>query len=68
MRELWDARVGVSRQRVIDHGVQVVEDVDHAAFAEKMLPVWDRFVTTPEMRALVDEIVAMGENLGEASE
>ena len=68
MRELWDARVGVSRQRVLDHGVQVVEDVDHAAFAEKMLPVWDRFVTTPEMQAYVDEIVDLGENLGDASE
>ncbi len=68
MRELWDARVGVSRQRVLDHGVQVVENVDHAAFAEKMLPVWDRFVTTPEMRALVDEIVEMGDNLGDAGE
>ena len=68
MRELWDARVGVSRKRVLDSGVQVVEDVDHRAFAEKMLPVWDRFVTTPEMQALVDEIVSMGENPGEASE
>lgn len=57
MRKLWDARVGVSRQRVLDRGVQVVENVDHAAFAEKMLPVWDRFIVTPEMRALVDEIV-----------
>lgn len=57
MRELWDARVGVSRQRVLDRGVQVVENVDHAAFAEKMLPVWDRFVVTPEMWAFVDEIV-----------
>lgn len=64
MRGLWDARVGVSRQRVLDRGVQVVEDVDHAAFAEKMLPVWGRFVTTPEMQALVDEIVQLGENLG----
>ncbi|MEM9532562.1 MAG: TRAP transporter substrate-binding protein [Pseudomonadota bacterium] len=60
MRELWDARVGVSRQRVLDRGVQVVENVDHAAFAEKMLPVWDRFVLTPQMQSLVDEIVALG--------
>ncbi len=59
MRELWDARVGVSKQRVLDRGVQVVDDVDHAAFAEKMLPVWDRFVVTPDMQALVDEIVNM---------
>ena len=68
MRELWDARVGVSRQRVLDHGVKVVEDVDHAAFAEKMLPVWDRFVVTPEMEALVQQIVSLGESLGGESE
>jgi tripartite ATP-independent transporter DctP family solute receptor len=61
MRELWDARVGVAKQRVLDRGVQVVENVDHAAFSEKMLPVWDRFVLTPEMRGLVDEIVKLGE-------
>ncbi len=66
MRSLWDARVGVSRERVLERGVQVVEAVDHAAFAEKMLPVWDRFVVTPEMRALVDEIVNL--DAGEASD
>ena len=60
MRELWDARIKVSRQRILDRGVQIVEDVDLAAFSEKMLPVWDRFVLTAEMRALVDEIIDMG--------
>lgn len=68
MRSLWDARVGVSRQRVLDRGVQVVENVDHAAFSEKMLPVWDRFVVTPEMRALVDEIVNLKTSTGDANE
>ena len=68
MRSLWDARVGVSRQRVLESGVEVVEDVDHAAFAEKMLPVWDRFVVTPDMRALVDEIVNLRAGPGAASE
>ncbi|NCF73762.1 MAG: DctP family TRAP transporter solute-binding subunit [Gammaproteobacteria bacterium] len=68
MRKLWDARVGVSRQRVLDRGVQVVEDVDHAAFSEKMLPVWDRFVVTPEMQELVDEIVSLGASPGGESE
>lgn len=62
MRELWDARVGVSKQRVLDRGVQVVENVDHAAFSEKMLPVWDRFVLTSEMQGFVDEIVKLGES------
>lgn len=68
MRKLWDARVGVSRQRVLERGVQVVEDVDHAAFAEKMLPVWDRFVVTPQMQEYVDEIIALGVNLGGENE
>ena len=68
MRALWDERVGISRQRVIDRGVAVVEDVDHAAFAEKMLPVWDRFVTTPDMQATVDQIVRLGETMGNADE
>jgi TRAP-type C4-dicarboxylate transport system substrate-binding protein len=64
MRGLWDQRVGVSRQRVLDSGVKVVENVDHAAFAEKMLPVWDRFVKTAELRALVDDIVALEDGRG----
>lgn len=57
MRALWDARVEVSRKRIVERGVQIIEDVDHAAFSEKMLPVWDRFVLTPEMKSLVDQIV-----------
>ncbi|MEM9386915.1 MAG: TRAP transporter substrate-binding protein [Pseudomonadota bacterium] len=63
MRRLWDARVGISRQRVAQGGVQVVEAVEHAAFSEKMLPVWDRFVTTPQMRQVVDDIVNLGARL-----
>ncbi|MEM9057785.1 MAG: TRAP transporter substrate-binding protein [Pseudomonadota bacterium] len=67
MRGLWDKRVGVSRRRVAEAGVSVVQDVDHAAFAEKMLPVWDRFVTTPAMRGVVDDIVSLGADLDAAS-
>jgi len=59
MRKMWDARVDASRARVLNLGVQVVEDVDRAAFSEKMLPVWDRFLVTPELRALADDIVKL---------
>lgn len=59
MRNLWDARVEASRKRVIDSGIKLVEDVDHAAFAERMLPVWDRFLLTPALRALADEIATL---------
>jgi TRAP-type C4-dicarboxylate transport system substrate-binding protein len=57
MRKLWDARVESSRARVVKNGVELVEDVDHAAFAERMLPVWDQFLKTPELRALADDVV-----------
>jgi len=59
MREIWDARVTAARSRLIESGVQVVEDVDGAAFAKRMLPVWDQFLVNSKMRALADEIVAL---------
>lgn len=58
MRSLWDTRVAKSRKRVLDHGVNLVEQVDQEAFAAKMRPVWDRFVSTPEMRSVVEDIMA----------
>lgn len=68
MRELWDARVATSRQRVLDHGVSIVDNVDQAAFAKRMSPVWDRFVTTPEMRAIVNDVSSTRGAFGGASD
>ncbi|WP_223115483.1 TRAP transporter substrate-binding protein [Luteimonas suaedae] len=59
MRELWDARVEESRRRVLEDGIELVEDVDHDAFASRMRPVWDRFLTTPRLRELADRIQAL---------
>ena len=59
MREIWDARVNAARARLIESGVQVVDDIDRDAFAKLMLPVWDQFLTDPKIRALADEIVAL---------
>lgn len=59
MRKIWDARVDAARTRLIESGVQVVEEVDGPAFAELMLPVWDQFLSDPNIRALADEIVAL---------
>lgn len=64
MRTIWDQRVADSRQRVLEDGVQLVEDIDHSAFAGLMRPVWDRFLTTPELVGLADEISATGDNDG----
>lgn len=63
MRGIWDQRVQDSRRRVLENGVALVSDVDHAAFAGRMAPVWDRFITTPAMQELADDIVAMGEHM-----
>lgn len=56
MRELWDARVEESRRRVLEDGIELVEEVDHDAFAERVRPMWDRFLTTPHLRELAEQI------------
>ena len=62
MRRLWDARVAGSRERILGSGtVSVVDDIDHAAFARRMKPVWDRFLVTPELRRLAEDIHAVDE-------
>ena len=57
MRDLWDQRVEDARRRVLEAGIQLVEKVDHEAFVERMLPVWDRFLVSPELRDLAQQIV-----------
>ena len=57
MRESWDARVESSKARMVQSGIELVQDIDLAAFAERMSAVWDRFLTTPQLRALADSIV-----------
>jgi tripartite ATP-independent transporter DctP family solute receptor len=57
MRELWDRRVEDARRRMLEAGIELVEEVDHDAFVERMLPVWDRFLVTTELRDLAQQIV-----------
>ena len=59
MRRLWDARVSEARQALLADGVKMNE-VDREVFRERSRPVWEAFVKTPEQRALVSEILAMG--------
>lgn len=58
MRRLWDARVAEARN-ALTASVKVNE-VERAPFVERMRPVWDSFVKTPEQAALVQEILALG--------
>jgi tripartite ATP-independent transporter DctP family solute receptor len=57
MRELWKQREEAAKQRVIEGGA-VVNEVDKTPFIEAMGPVYEKFVTTPEMKDLVERIRA----------
>lgn len=59
MREIWDARVEEAREAVLANGNELVEEPDKPAFAQKMEPVWDRFILDSKMQALVDDIRSM---------
>jgi tripartite ATP-independent transporter DctP family solute receptor len=61
MQTLWDAREMAARERLIKAGVQVAQSIDRAAFETLVTPVWDKFLTTPALRTLANDIRAMGE-------
>ncbi|MCD0504426.1 TRAP transporter substrate-binding protein [Bordetella petrii] len=58
MRKLWAEREEKSRAVVEKAGSQIIEP-DKASFQAVMKPVYERFVTTPEMKDLVSRIQAM---------
>lgn len=58
MRKLWSERENTSRAIVVKAGSEIVEP-DKASFQAAMKPVYDRFVTTPEMKDLVTRIQAV---------
>ncbi|KGM33096.1 TRAP transporter substrate-binding protein [Inquilinus limosus] len=58
MRELWTAREKASEEKVRAAGAEIIT-VDKAAFIAAMGPVYDKFVTSPEMKSLVERIRAV---------
>ncbi len=68
MRTLWDARVEESRRRVLADGIELVEEIDHEAFAARMRPVWQRFLTTPRLRELAEAIESLPATARSASD
>lgn len=67
MRKLWNERVNAAKEKLATAEVHVNEVDDLSAFQERMLPVWDRFITTPEQRDVVDRIVAIGDSMRNAT-
>jgi tripartite ATP-independent transporter DctP family solute receptor len=56
MRAEWEAREATARQTAAEAGVAVVETFDKKSFAAAMQPVYDRFVTDPVLKDLVERI------------
>jgi len=57
--KLWEAREKDAKAAVIKGGAKITPaaDIDRKAFVVVEKPVWDKFAATPELTALVQEIV-----------
>lgn len=56
---LWEAKEKEARAAVIKGGAKIIPaaEIDRKAFVEAEKPVWDKFANTPELKALVQDIV-----------
>lgn len=59
MRKLWVAREKVSEEIVRAAGVKVITDIDKTPFMEAMVPVYEKHVTSEELKSLVSRIKAV---------
>jgi tripartite ATP-independent transporter DctP family solute receptor len=58
MRGLWEEQETASEEKIRESGVEVVTDIDKTPFVEAMGPVYEKYVTTDEMKDLVERIQA----------
>ena len=57
MRKLWDEKELESRKKVEAGGAQVVE-VDKKSFQDAMKPVYDKFISDPKLKDMVQKVQA----------
>ena len=59
--KLWDAKEKDARAAVLKSGAKIVpgSEIDRKGFVEAEKPVWDKFATTPELKALLADIVGV---------
>ena len=55
MRRIWDARTAAAETDLKAQGIVFIEP-DREAFAARVRPVWDKYLTTPDLRALAQAI------------
>ena len=56
MREKWDKRVEMSRDKVIRAGVEIIENPNLSHFSDAMTPVYEKFVISEKLRNLLKRI------------
>jgi len=58
-QNLWQAKETAARASVLKAGVKIIpaSEIDKKAFMDAEKPVWDKYMTTPEIRTVVQEIV-----------
>ena len=56
---LWEAKEKEARAAVVKGGAKIIpaSEIDRKSFVDVERPVWDKFATTPELKALVQEVV-----------
>jgi TRAP-type C4-dicarboxylate transport system substrate-binding protein len=57
MRKLWDEKELASRKVVENGGAQIVE-VDKKSFQDAMKPVYEKFITDPKLKDMVQKVQA----------
>jgi tripartite ATP-independent transporter DctP family solute receptor len=58
-QKLWEAKETAARASVLKAGVKIIpaSEIDKKSFVDAERPVWDKYMTTPEIRSVVTEIV-----------
>jgi tripartite ATP-independent transporter DctP family solute receptor len=58
-QKLWEQRERDARAEVVKAGAKIVpaSEIDRRSFVDAEKPVWDKYMTTPEIRTVVQEIV-----------
>ena len=57
--KLWEAKEVEARAAIIKSGAKIIPaaEIDRKSFVDVEKPVWDKFASTPELKALVQEVV-----------
>ena len=57
--KLWEAKEKDARAAVLKGGAKIIPaaEIDRKSFVDAEKPVWDKFASTPELKALVQDIV-----------